>query len=75
MSWPRPLQQKTHIYLEKIEECIREGKNVLFLLPEISLYPIMTSPVNIPSVSWPRPLQQKTHIYLEKIEECIREGK
>ncbi|WP_068942441.1 replication restart helicase PriA [Chryseobacterium timonianum] len=28
---------KTHIYLEKIEECIREGKNVLFLLPEISL--------------------------------------
>ncbi|WP_347219240.1 primosomal protein N', partial [Chryseobacterium sp.] len=26
-----------HIYLEKIEECIREGKNVLFLLPEISL--------------------------------------
>lgn len=28
---------KTHIYLEKIEESIREGKNVLFLLPEISL--------------------------------------
>ncbi|MCA6065659.1 primosomal protein N' [Chryseobacterium sp. RG1] len=28
---------KTHIYLEKIEECINEGKNVLFLLPEISL--------------------------------------
>lgn len=28
---------KTHIYLEKIEECIREGNNVLFLLPEISL--------------------------------------
>ncbi|WP_223600359.1 primosomal protein N' [Chryseobacterium sp. GVT01B] len=28
---------KTHIYLEKIEECIKEGKNVLFLLPEISL--------------------------------------
>lgn len=28
---------KTHIYLEKIEECIREEKNVLFLLPEISL--------------------------------------
>lgn len=28
---------KTHIYLEKIEECIQEGKNVLFLLPEISL--------------------------------------
>jgi primosomal protein N' (replication factor Y) len=28
---------KTHIYLEKIEECIHEGKNVLFLLPEISL--------------------------------------
>ena len=28
---------KTHIYLEKIEETISEGKNVLFLLPEISL--------------------------------------
>ncbi|REC54060.1 primosomal protein N' [Chryseobacterium piscium] len=28
---------KTHIYLEKIEECISQGKNVLFLLPEISL--------------------------------------
>jgi primosomal protein N' (replication factor Y) len=28
---------KTHIYLEKIEERIQEGKNVLFLLPEISL--------------------------------------
>lgn len=28
---------KTHIYLEKIEECINQGKNVLFLLPEISL--------------------------------------
>ncbi|WP_343608100.1 replication restart helicase PriA [Chryseobacterium oranimense] len=28
---------KTHIYLEKIEECIQGGKNVLFLLPEISL--------------------------------------
>ncbi|WP_326984550.1 primosomal protein N' [Chryseobacterium sp. MYb264] len=28
---------KTHIYLEKIEECIQEGKNVLFLLPEIAL--------------------------------------
>ncbi len=28
---------KTHIYLEKIDECIRSGKNVLFLLPEISL--------------------------------------
>jgi len=28
---------QTHIYLEKIEECISEGKNVLFLLPEISL--------------------------------------
>ncbi|MDR6548777.1 primosomal protein N' (replication factor Y) [Chryseobacterium rhizosphaerae] len=28
---------KTHIYLEKIEECIKEGRNVLFLLPEISL--------------------------------------
>jgi len=28
---------KTHIYLEKIEECINEGKNLLFLLPEIAL--------------------------------------
>lgn len=28
---------KTHLYLEKIEECVNEGKNVLFLLPEISL--------------------------------------
>ena len=28
---------KTHVYLEKIEETINEGKNVLFLLPEISL--------------------------------------
>lgn len=28
---------KTHIYLEKIEECVNSGKNVLFLLPEISL--------------------------------------
>ncbi|WP_276875253.1 replication restart helicase PriA [Chryseobacterium joostei] len=28
---------KTHIYLEKIEECVRNGQNVLFLLPEISL--------------------------------------
>ena len=28
---------KTHIYLEKIEETVTEGKNVLFLLPEISL--------------------------------------
>ena len=28
---------KTHIYLEKIEECINNGKNVLFLLPEIAL--------------------------------------
>ncbi|MBN9312544.1 MAG: primosomal protein N' [Chryseobacterium sp. 39-10] len=28
---------KTHIYLEKIEETIAQGKNVLFLLPEISL--------------------------------------
>ncbi|MBT2620164.1 primosomal protein N' [Chryseobacterium sp. ISL-6] len=28
---------KTHIYLEKIEECVNNGKNVLFLLPEISL--------------------------------------
>lgn len=28
---------KTHIYLEKIEETINAGRNVLFLLPEISL--------------------------------------
>ncbi len=28
---------KTHIYLEKIEETVSGGKNVLFLLPEISL--------------------------------------
>lgn len=28
---------KTHIYLEKIEDCISQDKNVLFLLPEISL--------------------------------------
>lgn len=28
---------KTHLYLEKIEEKIKEGKNVLFLLPEIAL--------------------------------------
>ncbi|MDO4764013.1 MAG: primosomal protein N' [Flavobacteriaceae bacterium] len=28
---------KTHIYLEKIEECLEEGKNALFLLPEIAL--------------------------------------
>ncbi|WP_390452610.1 DEAD/DEAH box helicase, partial [Chryseobacterium sp. Alg-005] len=28
---------KTHIYLEKIEECVNQGNNVLFLLPEISL--------------------------------------
>lgn len=28
---------KTHVYLEKIEETVSEGKNVLFLLPEISL--------------------------------------
>lgn len=28
---------KTHIYLEKIEETIAAGKNVIFLLPEISL--------------------------------------
>lgn len=28
---------KTHIYLEKIEECIQQRKNVLFLLPETSL--------------------------------------
>jgi len=34
---------KTHIYLEKIEETISEGKNVLFLLPEISLTKQITS--------------------------------
>lgn len=28
---------KTHLYLEKIEETISKGKNVLFLLPEIAL--------------------------------------
>ncbi|WP_407404062.1 primosomal protein N' [Chryseobacterium sp.] len=28
---------KTHLYLQKIEDCINDGKNVLFLLPEISL--------------------------------------
>lgn len=28
---------KTHIYLEKIEDCINEDKNVLLLLPEIAL--------------------------------------
>ncbi len=28
---------KTHIYLEKIEEAVNDGKNVLFLLPEIAL--------------------------------------
>ena len=28
---------KTHIYLEKIDECINEGRNVMFLLPEIAL--------------------------------------
>ena len=28
---------KTHLYLDKIEDCIQTGKNVLFLLPEISL--------------------------------------
>ena len=28
---------KTHVYLEKIEDCIRSGKNVLFLVPEIAL--------------------------------------
>ena len=28
---------KTHLYLEKIEDCIKNGGNVLFLLPEISL--------------------------------------
>lgn len=33
---------KTHIYLEKIEETVNVGKNVLFLLPEISLTKQMT---------------------------------
>ena len=28
---------KTHIYLEKIEDCVSSGKNVLLLLPEIAL--------------------------------------
>ena len=28
---------KTHIYLEKIEDCVNSGKNVLLLLPEIAL--------------------------------------
>ena len=28
---------KTHIYLEKIEDAVASGKNVLFLLPEIAL--------------------------------------
>ncbi|MBN9336933.1 MAG: primosomal protein N' [Chryseobacterium sp.] len=28
---------KTHIYLEKIEDCVNFGKNVLLLLPEIAL--------------------------------------
>jgi len=28
---------KTHIYLEKIEDCVNAGKNVLLLLPEIAL--------------------------------------
>ena len=28
---------KTHIYLEKIEDCINSGQNVLLLLPEIAL--------------------------------------
>lgn len=28
---------KTHLYLDKIEECINAGQNVLFLLPEIAL--------------------------------------
>lgn len=28
---------KTHIYLDKIEETISQGKNVLFLLPEIAI--------------------------------------
>ena len=27
---------KTHLYLEKIQEIVSEGKNVLFLLPEIT---------------------------------------
>lgn len=34
---------KTHIYLEKIEETVNSGKNVLFLLPEIALTKQMTS--------------------------------
>lgn len=28
---------KTHLYLEKIEEAVKNGQNVLFLLPEIAL--------------------------------------
>ena len=36
-SWALPVQEKTHLYLEKIEETIANGKNVLFLLPEIAL--------------------------------------
>ena len=28
---------KTHVYLEKIEETVADGKNVLFLLPEIAI--------------------------------------
>ncbi len=28
---------KTHVYLEKIEETVAEGENVLFLLPEIAI--------------------------------------
>ena len=28
---------KTHIYLEKIEDCVNAGKNVLLILPEIAL--------------------------------------
>lgn len=28
---------KTHIYLDKIEDCVNAGKNVLLLLPEIAL--------------------------------------
>lgn len=28
---------KTHVYLEKISEAVAEGKNVLFLLPEIAI--------------------------------------
>lgn len=34
---------KTHLYLEKIQNTLAEGKNVLFLLPEISLTKQITS--------------------------------